>query len=40
VATNSARLRFFITANHTEEQIRATIPLVARELEAVRQFGD
>ena len=40
VATNSARLRFFITTNHTEEQIRATIPLVARELEAVRQFGD
>jgi 8-amino-7-oxononanoate synthase len=40
VATNSARLRFFITTNHTEEQIRATIPLVARELEAVRQLGD
>ena len=40
VATNSARLRFFITTNHTEEQIRATIPLVARELEAVRQHDE
>ena len=37
VAAKSARLRFFITASHTEEQIRATIPLVARELAAVRQ---
>jgi 7-keto-8-aminopelargonate synthetase-like enzyme len=40
VSAKSARLRFFITANHTEEQIRATIPLVARELAAVRQHDE
>jgi 8-amino-7-oxononanoate synthase len=40
VPAKSARLRFFITANHTEEQIRATIPLVARELAAVRQHDE
>jgi len=28
----SARLRFFITTNHTEAQIRATVSAVADEL--------
>jgi 8-amino-7-oxononanoate synthase len=37
VSADTARLRFFITANHTEEQIKATIPLVARELDYVRR---
>lgn len=32
VANDAARLRFFITTNHTEEHFRATLPLVAREL--------
>jgi 8-amino-7-oxononanoate synthase len=40
VSASTARLRFFITANHTEEQIRATLPLVARELKAVRQHDE
>ena len=35
----TARLRFFLTANHTEEQLKATIPLVARELDYVRRHG-
>jgi 8-amino-7-oxononanoate synthase len=33
VADDAARLRFFITTNHTEAHFRATLPLVARELE-------
>jgi 8-amino-7-oxononanoate synthase len=33
VAEDAARLRFFITTNHTEGHFRATIPLIARELE-------
>lgn len=33
VANDGARLRFFITTNHTEAQLRATMPLVAEELE-------
>jgi 8-amino-7-oxononanoate synthase len=33
VAEDAARLRFFITHNHTEAQFAATLPLVARELE-------
>ena len=37
VSADTARLRFFITANHTEEQIKATIPLVAQELDYVRR---
>jgi 8-amino-7-oxononanoate synthase len=37
VSADTARLRFFITANHTEEQLKATIPLVARELDYVRR---
>jgi 8-amino-7-oxononanoate synthase len=31
VAVDKARLRFFITVDHTEAQFRATIPAVARE---------
>jgi myxalamid-type polyketide synthase MxaB len=37
VSARSARLRFFITLDHTEEQLRATIPTVARELEQLRR---
>ena len=33
VPDSAARLRFFITTNHTEAQFRETLPLVARELE-------
>lgn len=36
VSASTARLRFFITLDHTEEQFRATIPTVARELEQLR----
>ncbi len=36
VAEDAARLRFFITVNHSEEQFRTTIPLVTRELESLR----
>ena len=32
VEEKAARLRFFITARHTEEQIRTTVDLVAEEL--------
>lgn len=35
VSMSGARLRFFITINHTEEQIRHTVTTVARELEAL-----
>lgn len=37
VSATTARLRFFLTANHTEEQIRATVPMVAQELEKLRR---
>jgi 8-amino-7-oxononanoate synthase len=37
VSASTARLRFFITANHTEEQISETLPLVAQELEKLRR---
>lgn len=33
VAMNTARLRFFITVDHTEEQFRHTLRQIARELE-------
>jgi 7-keto-8-aminopelargonate synthetase-like enzyme len=32
VAENSARLRFFITTHHSQEQIRTTVLAVADEL--------
>jgi 8-amino-7-oxononanoate synthase len=37
VSATTARLRFFLTANHTEEQILATVPVVAQELEKLRR---
>jgi myxalamid-type polyketide synthase MxaB len=37
VSATTARLRFFLTANHTEEQIQATVPVIARELEKLRR---
>jgi 8-amino-7-oxononanoate synthase len=37
VSADTARLRFFITANHTEEQLKATMPVIARELDYVRK---
>lgn len=40
VADDAARLRFFITATHTEEQIAATVPAVAQELEGLRTAAD
>jgi 8-amino-7-oxononanoate synthase len=36
VSARTARLRFFITLDHTEEQFRTTIPTLARELEQLR----
>ena len=36
VSASTARLRFFITLDHTEEQFRTTIPTLARELEQIR----
>jgi 7-keto-8-aminopelargonate synthetase-like enzyme len=35
VEESAARLRFFITARHTEEQIRATVEAVAEELQKI-----
>ena len=35
VEERAARLRFFITATHTEEQIRATVQAVAEELDSI-----
>ena len=40
VSATTARLRFFLTANHTEEQIQATVPVVAQELEKLRRGVD
>ena len=37
VSATTARLRFFLTANHTEEQILETVPAIARELEKLRK---
>jgi 7-keto-8-aminopelargonate synthetase-like enzyme len=40
VSATTARLRFFLTANHTEEQILQAVPAVASELEKLRrEFG-
>jgi 7-keto-8-aminopelargonate synthetase-like enzyme len=36
VSARTERLRFFITLDHTEEQFRATVPTLARELEQLR----
>ena len=40
VSATTARLRFFLTANHTEEQILQTVPVVARELEKLRRSAE
>jgi 8-amino-7-oxononanoate synthase len=40
VADDAARLRFFITADHTEEQFLATLPLVARELHGLTEAAE
>ncbi len=39
VPKDEARLRFFITCNHTEEQIRFTVDTVAEELEKLASNG-
>ena len=39
VAQDGARLRFFITIDHTEAQFRATMPVIAKELEALGQLA-
>jgi 8-amino-7-oxononanoate synthase len=39
VALDGARLRFFITIDHTEAQFRATMPAIAKELEAIGQLA-
>ena len=39
VAMKSARLRFFITRDHTEEQFRATMPILAREVSLLPALG-
>ncbi|MCA9215062.1 MAG: aminotransferase class I/II-fold pyridoxal phosphate-dependent enzyme, partial [Planctomycetales bacterium] len=36
VEDSAARLRFFITSSHTEEQIRTTVDAVAEELQAIQ----
>ena len=38
VPKNAARLRFFITCDHTEEQIRYTIDTLASELEKLERY--
>lgn len=40
VPDRSARLRFFITTNHSEAQIRATVTAVADELAKLQQIGN
>jgi 8-amino-7-oxononanoate synthase len=39
VAMKAARLRFFITRDHTEEQFRATMPVLAREISLLPALG-
>ena len=39
VGMKSARLRFFITRDHTEEQFRTTMPLLAREVSLLPALG-
>jgi len=40
VPDHSARLRFFITTNHNEAQIRATVSAVAGELAKLQRNGN
>jgi len=37
VAVDGARLRFFITVDHTEAQFRRTMPILARELNGISE---
>jgi 7-keto-8-aminopelargonate synthetase-like enzyme len=39
VSQDGARLRFFITVDHTEAQFRVTMPVIAKELEAIGQLA-
>ena len=39
VGLKGARLRFFITRDHTEEQFRATMPVLAREISLLPALG-
>jgi 7-keto-8-aminopelargonate synthetase-like enzyme len=39
VEETAARLRFFVTATHTEQQIRETIEVLAEEIARVRAEG-
>jgi len=39
VPEKSARLRFFITSEHSEEQIRQAVEATAEELKALREAG-
>ena len=38
VEENAARLRFFISATHTEEEIRHAVSVLAEELEKSKQW--
>jgi len=40
VPARSARLRFFITTNHSQEQIRATVHATAGELVKLQRNGN
>jgi 8-amino-7-oxononanoate synthase len=40
VEESATRLRFFVTATHTEEQIRKAVQLVAEELRSLRPTGE
>ena len=35
-----ARLRFFITSSHSEEQIRSSVKILAEELQLLESTGD
>jgi 7-keto-8-aminopelargonate synthetase-like enzyme len=39
VEENAARLRFFVSATHTEEEIRYAVQVLAEELERGRQYA-
>ncbi|HEV7820294.1 MAG TPA: aminotransferase class I/II-fold pyridoxal phosphate-dependent enzyme [Burkholderiales bacterium] len=39
VSQDGARLRFFITIDHTEAQFRVTMPIIAKELDAIGQLA-
>jgi 8-amino-7-oxononanoate synthase len=40
VEETAARLRFFVTATHTEQQIRETVEVLAEEIARVREGGE